>query len=428
MTSSISSQENTKKWNPYPSYKDSGVEWLGNIPAHWIVDKYAHLFRSAMGPTILREDLNDDGDIPVYSATESGAIFGRISRPHIELIPGDMVIPARGVSIGYVLLVRERSTCTQTTIYSKLADSTRVCPDYVQYFLVGHRDVLFYYDRTAIPQITVDQVNSNPLLLPPIYEQRIIASFLDRETAKIDTLIKKKERLIELLQEKRTALISRAVTKGLDPNVPMKDSGVEWLGKIPAHWKLKRLKHVAPIRTNKLESKPDDAIYVGLEHIESWTGWLILDRQPEKVDSVVDSFKAGDVLFGKLRPYLAKAARPNFDGVCTSEILAIRPGASCSQSYLMYCLLNTHYIRWLDSMTYGTKMPRVSPEQVRTSFIPMPPLSGQHAIADFLDRETAKIYALIKKIQEAILKLKEYRTALVSAAVTGKIDVREEVE
>jgi type I restriction enzyme S subunit len=157
------------------------------------------------------------------------------------------------------------------------------------------------------------------------------------------------------------------------PYPAYKDSGVEWLGEIPAHWEVKRLKYVAPARISKLDVKPDDAVYVGLEHVESWTGRLLLENQPETVDSVVGSFRAGDVLFGKLRPYLAKVARPDFDGVCTSEILPLRPVPECSQSYLMYELLNAPYIRWLDSLTYGTKMPRVSPDQVASSFVGLPP-------------------------------------------------------
>jgi type I restriction enzyme S subunit len=201
-----------------------------------------------------------------------------------------------------------------------------------------------------------------------------------------------------------------------------KDSGVEWLEEIPAHWEVKRLKYVAPARLSKLDVKPDDAVYVGLEHIESWTCRLLLENQPETVDSVVGSFKAGDVLFGKLRPYLAKVARPDFDGVCTSEILPLRPVGECSQSYLMYALLNAAYIYWLDSLTYGTKMPRVSPEQVAVSFVSLPPVPEQRAIAAFLDRETARIDALVAKKERLIELLQEKRTALITRAVTKGLD------
>ena len=202
------------------------------------------------------------------------------------------------------------------------------------------------------------------------------------------------------------------------PYPAYKDSGVEWLGEIPAGWRSKRLKFVAPIRVSKLKVKPDDALYVGLEHVESWTGRLLLDTQPEAVDSVVGTFRAGDVLFGKLRPYLAKAASPDFDGVCTSEILALRPTSGGSQRYVMYCLLNAPYIRWLDSLTFGTKMPRVSPEQVSSSFAPVPPEPEQRAIAAFLDRETARIDGLVAKKEQLIELLQEKRTALITRVVT----------
>lgn len=211
-------------------------------------------------------------------------------------------------------------------------------------------------------------------------------------------------------------------TRRFKPYPAYKDSGVEWLGELPAHWEVKRLKYVAPARISKLDVKPDDAIYVGLEHVESWTGRLLLDNQPDTVDSVVGSFRAGDVLFGKLRPYLAKVARPDFDGVCTSEILPLRPVPECWQSYAMYELLNAPYISWLGSLTYGSKMPRVSPDQVTGSFVGMPPLPEQRAIATFLDRETAKIDALVTKKQRLINLLHEKRAALITRAVTNGLD------
>ena len=201
-----------------------------------------------------------------------------------------------------------------------------------------------------------------------------------------------------------------------------KDSGIEWLGAIPAHWNAKRMKFVAPTRITKLDIKPDNAVYVGLEHIESWTGRLLLENQPEGVDSVVSSFTRGDVLFGKLRPYLAKSARPDVDGVCSSEILPLRPTPGCFQSYMMYCLLNAPYIHWLDSMTYGTKMPRVSPDQVGSSHAPLPPEGEQSVIATFLDRETSKIDGLVARKETLIELLQEKRAALITHAVTRGLD------
>ena len=206
------------------------------------------------------------------------------------------------------------------------------------------------------------------------------------------------------------------------PYPAYRPSGVEWLGEIPAHWEARRLKYSAPIRIGKLDRKPEEAVYVGLEHIESWTGRLLLNTQPESVDSIVGTFAAGDVLFGKLRPYLAKSARPDFDGVATSEILALRPQSDSSQSYVMFCLLSQSYVRWINVSTFGAKMPRVSPDQVATSSIPLPPLPEQRAIAEFLDRETARIDALVAKKERLIELLREKRTALITRAVTRGLD------
>ena len=206
------------------------------------------------------------------------------------------------------------------------------------------------------------------------------------------------------------------------PYPAYKPSGVEWLGEIPAHWEVRRLKYSAPLRTRKLDTKPEEATYVGLENMESWTGRLLLDNQPVNLDGSVVSFNAGDVLFGKLRPYLAKVALPDFDGVATSEILTLSPLDEYSQSYVMYCLLSEPYILWIDTLTYGARMPRVSPDQVADSFVSLPPLPEQQAIAKFLDRETSQIDALVAKKERLIELLQEQRTALISRAVTKGLD------
>lgn len=206
------------------------------------------------------------------------------------------------------------------------------------------------------------------------------------------------------------------------PYPAYKDSGAEWLGEVPSHWVVKRLKFIAPVRTDKVKADAEDEVYLGLEQIESWTGRLLLDGRPDVVDSVVCAFSAGDVLFGKLRPYLAKAARPDFAGVCTSEVLPLQPTSDCLQSYLLYEVLNIAFIQWLDSLTYGTKMPRVSPSQVSDTIFMLPPQPEQRAIADFLDRETARLDALVTKKERLIDLLLEQRTALITRAVTKGLD------
>lgn len=243
------------KYQAYAEYKDSGVEWLGEVPRHWIVAKTSRFFKIAMGATILKEDLVEEGVLPVFSATDGDHYFGRVNQSHVHLFAGDLVIPARGNSIGAVKIVKEPSTSTQTTIYCKKI-SSNITSSYVFYFMRGNKNNLFYFTQTAIPQITVEEVSTNPITNPS-REQQKITNFLDHETAKIDTLIEKQQQLIQLLKEKRQAVISHAVTKGLNPDVPMRDSGVEWLGEVPEHWYLPKLIHVTTNIGDGLHSTPE---------------------------------------------------------------------------------------------------------------------------------------------------------------------------
>ncbi|EAL4540057.1 hypothetical protein DOE89_04100 [Campylobacter upsaliensis] len=219
------------------SYKPSSIKWLGEIPKHWEVTKFKYFYRSNMGETILTQDLETDG-IPVYSATEEDKFFGKIKNPVNILNVNDFVIPARG-TIGAIKIVKEKSTCTQTTIFSKQFKD--INPYYVYYFLLGYRKFLFEFIQTAIPQITISQVNENPIILPPLQEQKEIAEFLDSKCEKIQNYIDKKQKLITLLQEKKQALINKVVTKGLNPNIESKNSGIEYLGLIPHHWEVRRV-------------------------------------------------------------------------------------------------------------------------------------------------------------------------------------------
>jgi restriction endonuclease S subunit len=262
-----------------------------------------------------------------------------------------------------------------------------------------------------------------PVLLPSFNEQQAIAEFLDKETARIAELIGNKQKLIDLLREQRTALITRTVTKGLNPAAPMRDSGIEWLGEIPAHWEVNRLKWGANLINDKVENGETDTIYLGLENVESWTGRIVeSDFRPEQ-EEASSSFRKDDVLFGKLRPYLAKAIHAQYHGICTSELMVLRPQKYYPR-YLFYYMLSRSTVNIIDSSTYGVKMPRANWQFIGNLPTPLPPLREQQAIADFLDKETSRIDSLVGRINQAIEKLQEYRSAIITAAVIGKIDIR----
>src|SRR5660397_27725 len=268
---------------------------------------------------------------------------------------------------------------------------------------------------------------------------RAIAAFLDRETARTDALIERKRRQIELLQEKRSALINHAVTKGLDSHAPMKDSGVEWFGDVPEHWSPGRLRYRAKINSSRseLDGTPGtlDISFVPMESVHEYGGLSLDQTRPlAEVATGYTYFRDGDVLAAKITPCFENGKGSiaqdlvNGIGCGTTELHVLRPYASLGRRFLFYVTIS-HAFRHLGAgEMYGAGGQKRVPEDFFRNFRkPIPPLAEQRAIAALLDRETARIDGLIEKVEQSIATLREHRTALISAAVTGKIDVRGEV-
>jgi len=204
-----------------------------------------------------------------------------------------------------------------------------------------------------------------------------------------------------------------------------RDSGVDWLGDIPAHWHVRRLKCCVSRSENRVDPEDGETMcYVGLEHVTSWTGCLVRLDDDFMPEGICNHFTAGEVLFSKLRPYLAKALCAEFDGLCSTEFLTLKPLVH-NPRYLLFLLLTDGFISFVDSSTYGARMPRASWDFIGDMLLVVPPVGEQQAIAAFLDERTRRIDLLCERVETAIKRLEEYRTALVTAAVTGKIDVRE---
>jgi len=202
------------------------------------------------------------------------------------------------------------------------------------------------------------------------------------------------------------------------PYPKYKPSGVEWLGDVPEHWEVKRLKMAAHLTDKKVEADEEHPVpYIGMENIESWTGRLLLISPNVVPTGTANTFKVGHTLFGKLRPYLAKACNPNFDGLCSTELLVLK-SHDLDQHGLLYLLLSDGFVKLVDSSTYGSKMPRASWDFIGNCVLPVPSAAEQRAIAAFLDRETGRIDTLIAKKRELVERLKEKRTALISHTVT----------
>ncbi|MEK7836647.1 MAG: restriction endonuclease subunit S, partial [candidate division NC10 bacterium] len=289
----------------------------------------------------------------------------------------------------------------------------------------------------AVPSVNEGQMRDTPVVLPPGDEQRAIAAFLDRETARIDGLVAKKERLVELLQEKRTALITRAVTKGLDPNVPMKDSGIEWLGKIPAHWEVKRLWHLTPSDRRIMYGivlpgpNVDDGVPI-VKGGDVSAGRLRLDRLNRTTSEIESGYvrsrlRGGDLVYA-IRGSIGEVAivPGELEGAnLTQDAARIAFTTATHGPWLLHALKAAAVFAQLEAGALGATIRGVNIRDLKRASIPVPPRVEQEAIASFLERETARIDALVAKVGDAIERLKELGTAFISAAVTGKIDVRE---
>lgn len=449
------------KWRTYPTYRDSGVEWLGEIPEHWSTQKlkFNSYIKGRIGWQNLRGDeFTDAGPFLVtgmhfkdgsvdwdscYHITEDRYLMA----PEIFVQEGDVLITKDG-SIGKLAYIDQLPG--KASLNSHLLIIRPVGDAYTSrflYHLLGselfQRFVVIEQKGTTFYGITQESVESFPAVLPASDEQRSIASFLDRETGRIDELIAKKQRQIELLQEKRSALISHVVTKGLDPDVKMKDSGVEWLGKIPEHWKVKKLKHIVQDNLVNGIFKKKDSFGSGVKLINVYDiyrdDFFVHSASLERVEVEVSEQKkyavfAGDIFFVRSSLKLEGVGR----SVCALDIdeptvfechvVRTRPKRELvNPRYLIHYLNSAPTINRLVSLSNNVTMATIDQDKIKNLEIVLPPRTEQDLMMASLEQDLAFMYDFQNRILTSIEKLREYRTALISAAVTGKIDVREEV-
>ena len=409
------------RYKRYERYKDSGVEWIGEIPEHWGVIKLKYVTKLAYGDSLPTENREEEGEVDVFGSN------GKVGTHNVANTLSPVIIVGRKGSYGKVTYSDKKCFAIDTTYYI----DNRCTKSNIKwlYYSLMVLELDKNSQDTGVPGLSREYAYNKYVPVPTVNEQVAIANFLDQKTAEIDDLIADKEKLIELLQEKRQAIITEAVTKGLNPNVRMKDSGIEWIGEIPEHWNLRRIRYLANIRNVKASDSDIDKTYVGLENIESKTGKLLTNGDDEQqfVGETANIFKKGDVLFGKLRPYLAKCIIADFDGRCTSELLVLKTTSYILPKYLHFFMLSPKFIDVVNSSTYGAKMPRASWDFIGNLEIPLPSIKEQEDIVEYLTEFISRIDDLISDINTQIQKLEEYRQSLISEAVTGKIDVRDYV-
>jgi type I restriction enzyme S subunit len=424
----------------YPKYKPSGVEWLGEVPEHWGVMALKRLGRIRYGigePPAYRES-----GTPLIRATNIHS--GKVETAGLVFVdPRD--IPAQRIVFlreGDIIVVRSGAYTADSAIIPPEFEGaiagfdmvfradTSLHPKFAQYALLsGYVRVAqleLASSRAAQPHLNAEELGRCSVVFPPVSEQRAIAAFLDRETAKIDGLIAEQERLIELLKEKRQGVISHAVTKGLDPAAPMKPSGVEWLGEVPEHWRILPVGAVAtvvngyPFDSGAFNTEAGLPL-VRIRDLGKCTTEVLYSGVPVRQAEI----SSQDVLIGMDGDFNVGRWRGDGVALLNQRMCCIR-GESPSLTRLLEYLLPIP-LDAINAVTFSTTVKHLSSSQVAKTRFAIPPPGEVTAILAFLDRETAKIDGLVNEAQSAITLLTERRSALISAAVTGQIDVRNAV-
>lgn len=391
--------------------KNSGVKWIGDIPSEWVVSKIKYHCAMQSGDNLTSNDIESEGEYAVYGANGFRGYYNQFNCEGTHILIG-----RQGALAGNVHIVDGKYWATDHAVVTKITDSTN--EKFLYYSLISANLNQYAFVTAAQPGLAVSVIINKSIPIPPLPEQQAIAEFLDVKCAEIDGLLADLDAEVKTLAEYKKSIIAETVTRGLNPNVPMKQSGIPWAETIPAHWEMFRLRFVVQIVSGY---KNSSSIKVGLENIESWTGKYIPSET--EFEGNGNYFGNNDILFGKLRPYLAKVYLAEFEGQAIGDFLVFRTKECAVPKYVKYFLLNPLVIGLINGFTYGAKMPRANWQDISKVFMPIPPIKEQEAIAGYLDEKCAIIDQSIADKQTQIETLKSYKASLIYEYVTGKKQV-----
>lgn len=438
----------------YDSYKDSGIELIGEIPNHWDIRKLKFVCRIFNGDSLKDEEKElysqeIENAIPYVSTKDIDVWTSRINYENGLSIPVDhskykiapknsflMCIEGGSAGRKYSYLEKDVFFVNKLACFETKTENNKF---------------LYYYSQSPLFQsqfqnslsgliggVAISQIRNFSVILPIPEEQTTIANYLDQKTAQIDDLIAKKERLIQLLEEERTAIINQAVTKGLDPTVPMKDSGIEWLGEIPAHWEVKRMDWIAEMVRGNTGFKKDELLpsgeYLALQYGKTYKIDVVdinyqfyVNSEFYKETQVVSK---GDTILISTSETVEDLGHACFYdreeiGLIGGEQILLKPNKNLiADKYLYY--YTSRLSTSLKKFAKGLKVYRFSGNDLKQTFIAIPSISEQKEIAAFIDNENLRFNMLVEVMKKEIMLVSEYKTALISEVVTGKVDVRDE--
>ena len=451
-TLSLDAQVNRSR-RSYSHYRDSEVDWLGDIPEHWQIKRLKHVASINDENLSAREDpLRSITYVDIGSVDSTGEIIEMEemvfeeapSRARRLVREGDTIVSTVRTYLKAIAPICDPPADMIVSTGFAVIRPNSIDPSFASWVLREHgfvEEIVARSTGVSYPAINASKIGDLPVPLPPLNEQRAIADFLDLETERVDALVAKNRLLIERLEEHRTALIRRTLTRGLmsddadiggaDPSHPLRPSGIDWLGDIPEHWQIKRLKHVASINDENLSAREDplrSITYVDIGSVDS-TGEIIemeemvFEEAPSRARRLV---REGDTIVSTVRTYLkaiAPICDPPADMIVSTGFAVIHPN-SIDPSFASWVLREHGFVEEIVARSTGVSYPAINASKIGDLPVPLPPLNEQRAIADFLNREDKRSRPIISKQLLFTKRLEEYRTSLIAGAVTGKLDIR----
>lgn len=422
----------------YPKYKDSGVPWLGCIPEHWDIKPGFSVFREkqvknkgavenrvlslSYGKIIIKPEEKLRGLVP-----ESFETYQIVDKGDIIIRSTDMQNDHTSLRTG---IVNNKGIITSAYICLHPID-VKFC-NYNHWLLHG-LDLMkvFYGLGSGLRQnLSWSDFKRLPLPVPSQDEQIQISRYLDWQTSKINKFIKARKKLITLLKEQKQNIINEAVTKGINPDAKMKDSGVSWLGEIPEHWEVRRLKSFSRINSGQVDPRAEEfnrMILIAPNHIESRTGKLLFTELANAQGAISGKYlvRKGQLLYSKIRPALRKAIIAPVDCLCSADMYGITFDRKImSEKFALISILSDYFSKYVIDCSMRVAMPKINRDTLGITCMAIPPIEEQESIVEYIEKETVLIDKTIDRTEQEIELIQEYRTRLVSDVVTGQIDVR----
>ena len=400
--------------------RDSGIPRIGEVPEGWEFSKIKYHCTMKSGDNITALDISDNGEYPVYGGNGLRGFYKIYNKNGNHILIG-----RQGALAGNVHLVNGKFWATDHAVIVTLKNDV-----FINYFfrmLESMNLNQYAFDTAAQPGLSVSRIMNLNIVLPNLKEQHRIADFLGSKCSEIDTLIENLRARMESAKEYKKAVITEAVTKGLDKDAKMKDSGVEWIGEIPEGWKVVRFKHIASIKSNLVQ--PDKYMkypQIAPDNIEKDTGRLLSHQTVEESGVISGNhlFYRGQILYSKIRPNLNKLTVAPFDGLCSADMYPIE--SKLPTLFMVYSMLSTYFVSQVSLIIQGrVKMPKINQEELGEIKVAVPSQQEMLTIADYLDSKCSEIDALLQNYEYQIATLEEYKKSLIYEYVTGKKEVPE---